>query len=76
MSEGGILRLTLPRFNLKPSLDDVAGRRKVSGRHTRNGTCSKKLDDAKFLGGTFAKEVALQMVIPGEVYGGEGNVTE
>lgn len=34
------------------------------------------MNDSEFLGRAFAKEIALEMVVAGEIDGGEGDVTE
>lgn len=61
---------------MQACLDHIARGGEVGGRHTCNGACSEELDDTEFLGRAFAKEIALEMVVAWEIYGGKGDVTE
>jgi len=76
VAQTGVFGLALAGFDLQTGLDDVAGGGEVRGGHTGDGARGEELHDAESLVGAFAEEVALQVVVGGEVDGGEGDVAE
>ena len=76
VAQTSVLSFTLAGLDLQTRLDDIARCREVSSGHTGNGTSSQELNDTQLLSGRLAEEVLLEMVIRGEVDGGEGNVAQ
>lgn len=76
MAERGVLGLALARFDLEAGLDHVARGGEVGGGHAGDGAGGEELDDADFLVGAFAEQVALQVVVGREVDAGEGDVAQ
>lgn len=76
VGERGVGRVALAGLDLEASLDDVAGGGEVGGGHAGDGAGGEELEDAEFLSCGLAEVVALQVVVGGEVDGGEGDVAE
>ena len=76
VGERGVSGVALASLDLETGLDDVAGGGEVGGWHTSDCAGGEELEDAEFLGGGLAEVVALEVVVGGEVDGGEGDVAE
>lgn len=76
VSEGGVLGVAFPCFDLETSLDDIAGRREICCGHASNRACGEELDYAQFLIWAFTKEVAFEVIVGWEIDAREGHVSQ
>ena len=76
VAQRGVLGVALAGLDLQAGLDDVARGGEVGGGHASDGARGEELHDPELLGGAFAEEVALQVVVRREVDGREGHVAQ
>ena len=76
MPERGVFRFALAGFDLQSRLDHIAGCGQVGGGHASDGAGGQELEYAEFLVRAFAEHAPFEMIVGGEVNGGEGHVAE